>query len=100
MDDSERTDTERRERPTPVEEHPERFEPAEPGTLASQRSLVDEQGEDIRQYTGEPVETDQGWVVPAQQSVGKDNVAGGGEFPDPNTPPVQPIDEAEDPASE
>ncbi len=88
-------------RRTPVEEHPERFEPAGPGTLASQRSLVDEEGEDIRHYTGEPVETDQGWVVPGQQNfAGKDNIAGGGEWPDPNTPPVQPLDEAEDPASE
>ena len=66
------------------------YEAAEPGTLAEQTDLLDEDGDDIRQYTGEPVETDEGWVVPMQQNVGPDNMAGGGEFPDPETPAVQP----------
>jgi hypothetical protein len=44
--------------------------PAEPGTLADQRDLVDDDGDDIREYTGEPVETDEGWVVPETQNRG------------------------------
>jgi peroxiredoxin Q/BCP len=42
---------------------------------------------DERMYTGEPVETEDGLRRPQQMAVGKDNVEGGGEFPDPNTPP-------------
>jgi hypothetical protein len=86
---------------TPVEAHPERFDEGGPGTLADQGPLTDDEGEDIRHYTGEPVETEQGWVIPGQQNLaGKDNIAGGGEWPDPYTPPTQPLAEAEDPASE
>jgi hypothetical protein len=48
--------------------------------------LVDEQIE----YTGEPVETDEGLGRPQQMAVGKDNVEGGGECPDPKTPPRAP----------
>lgn len=66
------------------------FEDGGPGTLADQRELVDEQGEDIRQYTGEPVETEEGWVIPQQQNVGPGNEAGGGEWPDPATPSSMP----------
>jgi len=44
--------------------------PADPGSLADQTDLVDEDGDDIREYTGEPVETDEGWVVPQTQNVG------------------------------
>lgn len=85
---------------TPVEAHPGRFEPGGPGTLADQADLTDAEGEDIRQYTGEPVETEDGWVIPRQQNfAGKDNIAGGGEWPDPDTPPVQPTTEGEDPAN-
>ena len=85
----------------PVASQPERFEAGGPGTLAEQGELTDEQGEDIRQYTGEPVETEEGWVVPQQQNfAGKDNIAGGGEWPDPDTPSAQPTREGEDPANE
>jgi hypothetical protein len=67
------------------------FEEGGPGTLAERGPLLDEQGEDIRQYTGEPVETEEGWVIPQQQNfAGKDNIAGGGEFPDPNAPSAMP----------
>lgn len=69
------------------------FEPARPGSLRDQGSLLDEDGEDIRQYTGEPVETLEGWVLPQQQNVGPGNAAGGGEYPDPSTPPAQGPDE-------
>ncbi|HKY16230.1 MAG TPA: hypothetical protein VJM33_14990 [Microthrixaceae bacterium] len=69
----------------------EYFEPGRPGSLRDQRPLLDEDGEDIRQYTGEPVETEDGWVIPQQQNLaGKDNIAGDGEWPDPDTAPTQP----------
>lgn len=45
---------------------------------------------DEKMYTGEPVETDEGIRRPQQMAVGKDNVEGGGEFPDPKTPPRAP----------
>jgi Zn finger protein HypA/HybF involved in hydrogenase expression len=69
------------------------FLPGGPGTLAERGSLLDEDGEDIRQYTGEPVETEEGWVVPQQQNVGPGNEAGGGEWPDPSTPSAMPKDD-------
>lgn len=73
------------------------FDTGEAGSLADQRDLTDETGDDIREYTGEPVETEDGWVIPVQQNVGPDNMAGQGEFPDPDTRPVQPtVDESSD----
>jgi hypothetical protein len=68
------------------------FDEGGPGTLAERGPLTDADGEDIRQYTGEPVETEEGWVVPVQQNVGPGNEAGGGEFPDPNAPSAMPKD--------
>lgn len=65
------------------------FDDAEPGTLSDQRDLIDEDGDDIRMYTGEPVETDDGWILPQQQNQ-PGNSAGGGEYPDPDTPSTQP----------
>jgi len=44
--------------------------------LREQRPLVDEDGDDIRHYTGEPVETDEGWVVPQQMATGDEIVVG------------------------
>jgi NADH:ubiquinone oxidoreductase subunit F (NADH-binding) len=41
-------------------------------------------------YTSEPLETEHGTVVIQQQNVGPDNEAGGGEWPDPDTPPADP----------
>jgi hypothetical protein len=52
--------------------------------LRDQMPLIDDDGDDIRQYTGEPVETEGGWVLPQQTATGSQNVVGGGEFP--NTP--------------
>lgn len=64
---------------------------AEPGTLREQADLRDAEGDDIRMYTGEPVETESGWVIPVQQNfAGRDNLAGGGEWPDPHAEPAQP----------
>jgi hypothetical protein len=41
-------------------------------------------------YSSVPLETDDGVVVVQQQVVGRDNEQGGGEWPDPNTPPRPP----------
>lgn len=49
--------------------------------LREQRALKDAEGDDIRQYTGEPVETEDGTVLPQQMVVGTERVVGGGEFP-------------------
>jgi hypothetical protein len=59
-------------------------------SLRERGSLLDAEGEDIRQYTGEPVETEEGTVIPRQQNAGPGNIAGGGEWPDPNAPAAQP----------
>ena len=42
-------------------------------------------GEELKEVAGEPVDTGEGVVVPVQQTVGAENVAGGGEFPDPDS---------------
>ncbi len=39
---------------------------------------------------GEPLETEEGVRVPAQQNVGAGVEEGGGEWPDPDTPPTGP----------
>jgi hypothetical protein len=41
-------------------------------------------------YSGEPLETEEGTRVPRQQSAGGDAIEGGGEYPDPATPPRLP----------
>ena len=71
--------------PVPNEEEVAREFPHGDGRpLREQMPLIDEDGDDIRQYTGEPVETDEGWVLPQQMATGSQNMVGGGEFP--NTP--------------
>lgn len=50
--------------------------------LAEQSDLVDEDGDDIRQYTGEPVPTEHGAVAPQQMATGADRDVGGGEWPE------------------
>jgi len=42
------------------------------------------------QVVGEPLETEDGVRVPAQQNVGAGVEEGGGEWPDPDTPPKLP----------
>lgn len=52
-----------------------------------QLERYDEHGNDIRMYTGEPVETEyDGVVIPQQMNVGPGNMAGSGEFPDGERP--------------
>ena len=50
---------------------------------------MEERGEDP-QVVGEPLETEDGVRVPTQQNVGAGVEEGGGEWPDPNTPPKLP----------
>jgi hypothetical protein len=59
-------------------------------SLRERGPLLDADGTDIREYTGEPVETEEGTVIPQQQNVGPGNEAGGGEWPDPHVPSAQP----------
>lgn len=80
---------ERRDPPAPgevpnEEEVAEEFPHGSDAPLREQRDLIDEDGDDIRQYTGEPVETEYGTVLPQQMAAGSERVVGGGEFP--NTP--------------
>jgi hypothetical protein len=49
-----------------------------------------------RPVRGEELDTDDGPEVPAQQAVGVENVEGGGEWPDPDTPPRPPAPGAVD----
>lgn len=49
---------------------------------------------------GEPLETEEGVEVPAQQNVGAGVEEGGGEWPDPNTPPKLPAPGAADDAED
>jgi hypothetical protein len=50
----------------------------------------EEDASDERMYSTVPLETEDGVVVIRQQNVGKDNEIGGGEWPDPDTPPQRP----------
>jgi len=51
---------------------------------------------DEKMYTGEPLDTGHGVVRPQQENAaGKDNIEGGGEWPDPHTPPQRPAPGAE-----
>jgi len=51
--------------------------------------------QDDPSVVGEPLETEEGVRVPAQQNVGPGE-EGGGEWPDPNTPPKLPAPGAAD----
>jgi hypothetical protein len=52
---------------------------------------------DEKMYTAEPLETSHGTRRPQQQNAaGKDNIEGGGEWPDPGTPPQEPAPGAVD----
>lgn len=81
------TDEERRHRgpaagEVPNEAEAERaFRRGTGAPLKDQQPMYDEHGTDIRTYTGEPVETEDGWVIPEQSVAGSQRVVGGGEFP-------------------
>ena len=57
---------------------------------------MERQPDEDPQVVGEPLETDDGVRVPAQQNVGYGVEEGGGEWPDPNTPPKLPAPGAAD----
>jgi hypothetical protein len=50
------------------------------GPLRDQTPLIDDDGDDIRQYTGEPSRPRPVWVLPQQMATGSANVVGGGEY--------------------
>jgi hypothetical protein len=58
--------------------------------LAEQVPLEDETGADVREYTGEPVDTGDGVVIPQQQNVGEERTVGDGEFHDDDEQEVGP----------
>ena len=57
---------------------------------------LDPDDPEARLYTTEPLETDEGTIVIQQQNVGKDNMEGGGEWPDPHTAPQPPAPGADE----
>lgn len=65
----------------------------EPSTRADDEAADEDDNEardaDWKMYTGEPVEEDGKTERPQQMNVGRDNMQGGGEWPDPDTPPTQ-----------
>jgi hypothetical protein len=65
---------------------------AEPSEADKARGPVDLSDDpEARLYTSEPLEAEDGTIyVIQQQTVGPDNELGGGEFPDPDTPPRPP----------
>ncbi len=52
---------------------------------------------DWRLYTGEPVDGEAGTYRPQQMNVGRDNMEGGGEWPDPDTEARPPAPGAAEP---
>jgi hypothetical protein len=51
----------------------------------------DDRPSDEKMYTGEELDTGHGSYRPQQQNAaGKDNIEGGGEWPDPHAPPQLP----------
>jgi hypothetical protein len=67
----------------PNEEAAEReFPHTEASSLREAGDLTDDDGDDIRQYSGEPVPTEHGQVIPQQMAVGRETTIGDGEWPD------------------
>ena len=58
------------------------FEHTDAESLAEAKDLTDDEGDDIRQYSGEPVPTEHGNVIPQQMAAGRDAIVGGGQWPD------------------
>lgn len=73
--------------PPPAAPGPARHAPPVHGIAPE---AVDPDDPEARLYTSAPVETDEGTVVIQQQNVGGENEDGGGEWPDPETPPQPP----------
>ena len=62
----------------------------------NEENMNEEKPGDDPSVVGEPLETEDGVRVPAQQNVGPGVEEGGGEWPDPNTPPKLPAPGAAD----
>lgn len=62
-------------------------EKVDPTTDVDEVELTDEEA---REVTSEPVEIEGGTVRISQQNVGSERSVGSGEFPDPDTPPIEP----------
>lgn len=60
----------------------EEFEHTDAASLREATDLTDAEGDDVRRYSGEPVPTEHGNVIPQQMAVGRDTTVGGGEWPD------------------
>ena len=76
------SDTDGSDRVENEEEVLEEFPRGDNRPLKDQTDTTDETGADIREYTGEPVDTGDGVVIPQQQNVGEERVVGEGEFHD------------------
>ena len=63
------------------EEAEEEFGVTDDGRPLAEQGLLDEDGIDRRLYSGEPVPTEHGYVIPEQEVVGSQRTVGGGEFP-------------------
>jgi hypothetical protein len=79
-------------RPTGAEV--DEFADAPPAADEKQSKEVDDAEDDTdpeaKLYSTVPLDTEDGPRVIQQQNVGKDNMKGGGEWPDPDTPPQEP----------
>lgn len=75
------------------EEAEEQFGVTDDGRPLAEQGLIDEDGIDRRAYSGEPVPTEHGYVIPEQSAVGEERAVGGGEWPE---EPGRGVDPAED----
>jgi hypothetical protein len=60
----------------------EEFVHTDAESLREAMDLTDDEGDDVRRYSGEPVPTEHGNVIPQQMAVGRQATVGGGEWPD------------------
>ena len=64
------------------EQAEEEFGVTDDGRPLAEQGLLDEDGIDRRLYSGEPVPTEHGFVIPEQEVVGTERTVGGGEWPE------------------
>jgi hypothetical protein len=76
-----------------VDDGPPSGNPTPPGTPDDDRRPSERAAPtDERLYTSEPLEDEDGntYVIQQQNMAGRDSIEGGGEWPDPDTPPRPP----------
>ncbi|WP_420451700.1 hypothetical protein [Ilumatobacter sp.] len=49
-------------------------------SVAERSDVNDEDGDNVREYSGEPVPTEDGYVIPRQSAVGSQRAGDGGEW--------------------